>query len=155
MGSLGEQELVLTCKETAMASSAMQVKIPTTKIISALTKKLEQVKKAKASEAINEAAYQKEYKAWEKKVQAYAIKNISKATNFRTNYREWQNIMNIDYDVPIARGTMNSPDRDFESMPDHVYKEIIEEITNALNILHMTEEEYVNASTMKYISKYL
>ena len=138
-----------------MASTALQVKIPTTKVIAALTKKLAHVKKAKASEATNEAAYQKEYKVWEKKVQAHAIKNIYKATNFRINYREWQNTMNIDYDVPIAKGTMPSPNRDFESMPDHVYKETIEEITNALNILHMTEEEYVNASTMKSISKYL
>jgi predicted nucleic acid-binding protein len=138
-----------------MASKALQVKVPTTKVIAALTKKLAHVKKAKASEATHEAAYQKEYKAWEKKVQAYAIKNISKATNFRTNYREWQNTMNIDYDVPIAKGTMNSPDRNFESIPDYQYKEIVEEITNALNILHMTEEEYVNASTMKSISKYL
>ena len=139
-----------------MVSRALQVKVPTTKVIAALTKKLAHVKKAKASEATHEAAYQKEYKAWEKKVQAYAIKNISKATNLRTNYREWQNTMNIDYDVPIAKGAVPAPpDKNFESVPDYQYKEIVEEITNALNILHMTEEEYVNASTMKSISKYL
>jgi len=32
---------------------------------------------------------------------------------------------------------------------------MVEEINNALNILKMTDEETVNASTMKSIAKYL
>ena len=139
-----------------MASTALQVKVPTSKVISALTKKLEQVKKNKAAEATNEAKFQKAYAAWNKQLQAYAIKNISKAINLRTSYSPWKGRMNIDYDVPISPTEIDSePSRDFDKLSDHEYEQIVEEITNALNILHMTEEEYVNASTMKHISKYL
>ena len=139
-----------------MASSALQVKVPTTKVISALTKKLEQIKKNKAAEATLEAKFQKAHSAWNKQLQAYAIKNVSKSTNIRVNYHSWKETMNIDYDVPVSLTEINSePVRDFDKLSDREYQSIVEEITNALNILHMTEEEYVNASTMKHISKYL
>lgn len=139
-----------------MASSALQVKVPTNKVISALTKKLEQIKKNKAAEATLEAKFQKAYTAWQKQLQVYATKNISKATNIRTNYQSWKGTMNIDYDVPVSPAEIDeAPSRDFDRLSDHEYEHIVEQITNALNILHMTEEEYVNASTMKHISKYL
>ena len=64
--------------------------------------------------------------------------------------------MNIDYDVSVSLSEINDePVRDFDRLSDHEYEQTVEQITNALNILHMTEEEYVNASTMKHISKYL
>ena len=47
------------------------------------------------------------------------------------------------------------PEREFEQMAAWNYKEVCEEITNALSILRMTDEETVNASTMKSIAKYL
>jgi hypothetical protein len=40
-------------------------------------------------------------------------------------------------------------------MHDHTYRETVEEINNALSILRMTDEETVNASTMKQIARYL
>jgi hypothetical protein len=40
-------------------------------------------------------------------------------------------------------------------MHQHSYNEIVEDITNALTILKMTDEETVNASTMKQIARYL
>ncbi len=139
-----------------MASTALQVKVPTTKVISALTKKLEQIKKNKAAEATHEAKFQKAYAAWNKELQAYATKNISKATNLRVSYQAWKGTMNIDYDVPVLLSEIGSePIRDFDKLSDFEYEQTVLEITNALNILHMTEEQYVNASTMKHISKYL
>ena len=47
------------------------------------------------------------------------------------------------------------PERDFEQIHRHSYNEMVQEITNALSILRMTDEETVNASTMKSIAKYL
>jgi len=45
--------------------------------------------------------------------------------------------------------------RDFEQMNQFTYKEIVQDIENALTILKMTDEETVNASTMKQIARYL
>jgi len=47
------------------------------------------------------------------------------------------------------------PERTFEPIREFQYKEIVDDITNALSILRMTDETTVNASTMKQIAKYL
>jgi hypothetical protein len=47
------------------------------------------------------------------------------------------------------------PERDFTIMHQHTYNDMVEDITNALTILKMTDEETVNASTMKQIARYL
>jgi hypothetical protein len=64
--------------------------------------------------------------------------------------------MNIDYDIPLDKIKLpEEPERNFTTMAEYVYKDTVEEITNALNVLRMTDELVVNASTMKSIAKYL
>jgi hypothetical protein len=93
---------------------------------------------------------------WQKELADYAVANIKKAENFRTSYRSYNNSLNIDFDVTVSEKDLPSePERDFETISQYQYKELVEEITNALNILRMTDEETVNASTMKSIAQYL
>ena len=137
-------------------SRAISVKVATPKVIKALETKLAQIKKDYAEQAQNEAKYEKARKAWQKEISDYAIANIKKAENFRTNYRSWNNTLNIDYDLTVSEKDLPAePMRDFVTMHQHSYNELVEEITNALNILKMTDEETVNATTMKSIAKYL
>jgi len=137
-------------------SRAITVKVATPKVIKALETKLATLKADKENEASNEAKYQKAMEKWRKEISAYAVKNISKAENFRTNYRSWNNQLNIDFDLTVSELDMpKQPERDFNTMNDHTYREMVEEITNALSILRMTDEETVNASTMKQIARYL
>ena len=137
-------------------SRAITVKVATPKVINALETKLAQIKNDYANQETNEAKYQEALKAWNKQIQNYAIANISKAENFRTNYRSYNNTLNIDFDVAVSSSELPAqPEREFEQMPAWSYKEVCEEITNALSILRMTDEETVNASTMKSIAKYL
>jgi len=137
-------------------SRAITVKVATPKVIKALETKLETVKKDYASQEANEAKYEKARKAWQKEISDYAIANIKKAENFRTNYRSWNNTLNIDYDLTVSEKDLpKEPERDFTVMHQHSYNEIVEDITNALTILKMTDEETVNASTMKQIARYL
>ena len=135
---------------------SITVKVATPKVIKALETKLAQIKNDYANQETNEAKYQEALKAWNKQIQDYAIANISKAENFRTNYRSYNKTLNIDFDVAVSSSELPSqPEREFEQMPAWSYKEVCEEITNALSILRMTDEETVNASTMKSIAKYL
>ena len=135
---------------------AISVKIATPKIIKALETKLAQLNKDYASQEANEAKYQKAYKAWQKEIGKWAIANFSKAENLRTNYRNWNNTLNVDFDIITKEGTFPAePEKDFEVIHQHSYREMKEDITNALTILKMTDEETVNASTMKQIAKYL
>ena len=76
--------------------------------------------------------------------------------NLRTNYRNWNNTLNVDFDIITKEGTFPAePEKDFEQIHQHSYREMKEDISNALTILKMTDEETVNASTMKQIAKYL
>jgi len=137
-------------------SRAITVKVATPKVIKALETKLATLKADKENEASNEAKFQKANEKWKKEIIAFAIANIKKAENVRSNYRSWNNQLNIDFDLTVSELDMpKQPERDFTTMHDHTYREIVEEINNALNILKMTDEETVNASTMKSIAKYL
>jgi len=137
-------------------SRAITVKVATPKVIAALETKLATLKKDKENEASNEAKFQKLNEKWKKDIIAFAIANIKKAENVRSNYRSWNNQLNIDFDLTVSELDMpKQPERDFVTMHDHTYREMVEEITNALSILKMTDEETVNASTMKQIARYL
>jgi hypothetical protein len=142
--------------ERGKMSRAITVKVATPKVIKALETKLATIKKDYAEQGANEAKYEKARKAWQKELQDYAIANIKKSENLRTNYRSWNNTLNIDFDLTVAEKDLpTEPQRDFTVMHQHSYNEIVEDITNALTILKMTDEETVNASTMKQIARYL
>ena len=134
---------------------SITVKVATPKVITALETKLAQIKTNYANQEQLEANYQEELKTWNKSLTDYAFSKIETATNIRTNYRSWNNSLNIDFDVTTDKSFPEQPTRQFKSMSKYDYDNSVEEITNALNILRMTDEETVNASTMKSIAQYL
>ena len=137
-------------------SRQITVKVATTKVIKALEARLAKLEKDYADQTSNEAKHTKAHEAWKKEVGKWAIANFSKAENLRTSYRSWNNTLNVDFDIITKEGTFPvEPEKDFEVVHTHQYREIKEDITNALTILKMTDEETVNASTMKQIAKYL
>ena len=137
-------------------SRAITVKVSTPKVIKALEAKLVSLKSDKDNEASNEAKFQKAQEKWRKEVCKFAVEEISKAQNLRTNYRSWNKTLNVDFDLTVNEGDFPAePQRDFSSIHDHTYREMVEEINNALSILRMTDEETVNASTMKSIARFL
>jgi len=137
-------------------SRAITVKVATPKVIKALEVRLAELEKNWASQEANEAKFDKARQKWQKETIDFAIANIKKAENFRTSYRSWNNNLNIDFDIKVLEKEMPAePERDYEQIHQHNYREMKEDITNALTILRMTDEETVNASTMKQIAKYL
>jgi len=135
---------------------AISVKIATPKVIKALETALAKLESDYSSQEANEAKYEKARKAWQKEISDYAIANIKKAENFRTNYRSWNNTLNIDYDLTVAEKDLpKEPQRDFTVMHQHSYNEQKEEMQNAIRILKMTDEEVVNTSTYNAVARYL
>jgi septal ring factor EnvC (AmiA/AmiB activator) len=135
---------------------AISVKVATPKVIKALETKLASLETDLATSNAKEEAYQIALKEYHTKLQNYAVANILQATEFRVSSRHYNNVVNIDYNVPTnLAGFPVEPKRDFELVYEHHVTSAREEITNALNILRMTEEEYVNASTFKSIAQYL
>ncbi len=65
-------------------------------------------------------------------------------------------MVNVDFDVP--KGSLEipaEPVKDFDTYHEWQYKEMIEEIENAIRILKMTDEEVVSTSTYNAIARYL
>ena len=137
-------------------AKAINVKIPTVRVIAGLEQALSTLEADYASQEANEAKYDEARKAWQKKVIDYAVANISKAENFRTNYRNWSNNLNIDFDLTVLEKDLPSePEKDFETIHLSTYRESKKEISNAIRLLKMTDEETVNTSTYNAIAQYL
>jgi hypothetical protein len=135
---------------------AISVKIATPKVIKALEASLAKLEADWTSQEANEAKYDKARKAWQKEIGEYAIANIKKAENFRTNYRSYSNNLNIDFDLTVAEKDLpKEPEKDYVILHQHSYNEQKAEISNAIRILQMTDEEVVNTSTYNAVARYL
>jgi hypothetical protein len=135
---------------------AISVKIPTQRVIDALVQSLNKLELNYTSQEQKEAEYQIAYKAWQTELATWAIANFSKAENIRTNYRSWSNNLNVDFDITTKENAFPAqPEKDYETIHQHSYNEQKEEISNAIRILKMTDEEVVNTSTYNAVARYL
>ena len=135
---------------------AISVKIPTQRVIAGLESSLAKLESDYASQEQKEAEYQLLYKAWQKELADFAIANFSKAENIRTNFRSWNKTLNIDFDIISSESNFPAePEKDFDTIHQHTYREQKEEISNAIRILKMTDEEVVNTSTYNAVARYL
>ena len=134
----------------------INVKIPTAKVIKALETKLVEIKTNFAKQDELENKYEKARQKWQKDINKWAIDNLSKAENIRTNYRSWNTTLNVDFDLACdVKDFPKEPEREYEVMHTHQYKDNVEEIENAIRILKLTDEEMVSTSTYNSIARYL
>jgi hypothetical protein len=140
----------------ARGQKAISVKIATPKVIKALEIRLAKLEADYTKQDENEAKFQKKVDAWKKEIGKWAIANFSKAENLRTNYRNWNNNLNVDFDIVVKEGDFPAePVKDFEQIHQHTYREMKDEMENAIRILKMTDEETVSTSTYNAIARYL
>ena len=138
-------------------SKAISVKIATVKVIKALETTLAKLEKDYAAQAVNEAKFEKLQAKWNKDVVKFALDNFSKAINLRTNYRSYNNLLNVDFDIDMKehKTLTDEPERDFEKMNKYEFDNQKNELGNAIRILKMTDEETVSTSTYNAIARYL
>ena len=135
---------------------AISVKIPTQKVIKALETKLAELEANYKTQDENEAKYQKAYEKWQKEIAKWAVAQFSKAENIRTNYRTYSETLNVDFDIKTKDSDFpKEPERNFEQIHRHEYNSQKEEMSNAIRILKMTDEEVVNTSTYNAVARYL
>lgn len=134
----------------------INVKIPTQKVIKALEDRLTVIKAEYKIQDELEAKYQKSMDKWKKEVIKYAMDNVAKAENLRTNYRSWNKTLNVDFDLTCNETEFpKEPERTYEVMAAHTYKDTVDEIENAIRILKLTNDETVSTSTYNSIARYL
>jgi hypothetical protein len=139
----------------ARNGKSINVKIATSKVIKALENKLVQLKKDKANQKVNEEKFQKATDKYNKEVAKIALANISKAEELSASTR-YNGKIYVSFEIP--KGSLElptEPEKDFETFHDWQYKEMVEEIENAIRILKMTDEETVSTSTYNSIARYL
>jgi hypothetical protein len=139
----------------ARNGKSINVKIATTKVIKALETKLAQIQKDKANQATNEERFTKAHEKWSKDVAKLALTAINKAENLSANLR-YNGMINVDFNLP--KGAIDlpaEPQKDFDTYHEWQYKEMVDEIENAIRILKMTDEETVSTSTYNSIARYL
>ena len=113
-------------------SRAITVKVATPKVIKALEARLAELETNYATQEAKEAKHTKAVEAWKKEIGKWAIANFSKSENLRTNYRNWNNTLNVDFDIVVKDGQFPAePEKDFETIHQHSYREMKEDITNA------------------------
>jgi len=139
----------------ARNSKSINVKIATSKVIKALENKLVQIKKDKANQKVNEDKFSKATDKYNKEVAKIDLANISKAEELSASTR-YNGKIYVSFEIP--KGSLDlptEPEKDFESFHDWQYKEMVDEIENAIRILKMTDEETVSTSTYNSIARYL
>jgi hypothetical protein len=130
---------------------AISVKVATTKVIKALEDKLASAKKAEVSNEKKRKDYEKTEKAYAKEVADIVFKHISKAEV--SAHENWRNELNVTITLPA--NTVKLPEKPSIDLERELGQYEITEIENAIRILKMTDEEFVNASTFKQVAQYL
>ena len=139
----------------ARNGKSINVKIATTKVIKALENKLAQLQKDKANQKVNEEKFSKAQEKYNKEVGKLALEKIAKAEDLSAHTR-YNGQISVSFNLPAGTITLpDEPQKDFESFNEWQYKEMVEEIENAIRILKMTDEEVVSTSTYNAIARYL
>lgn len=139
----------------ARNGKAISVKVATVKVIKALENALAKLESDYKAQENNEAKFRKLEEKYAKDVAKLALAQIAKAQNLRANKR-WNGTINVDFDLPA--GTFELPDepkREHKMMGHYEYEQQKEEISNAIRILKMTDEEVVSTSTYQAVARYL
>jgi hypothetical protein len=128
---------------------AVRVKVPVAKVIAALENKITENQEKEERNKIAEKNYQEAMEKYNAKL----VKDLKDSVKVNSlSLRSWSNTLTVEYQITEGAVLPEEPKRSHESTLGNWQ---LEEIQNALNILKMTEDEFVNASTMKDISKYL
>ena len=138
----------------ARNGKSINVKIATTKVIKALETKLAEIQKNKANQKVNEEKFEKAREKYNKEVAKLALASISKATDVSAHTR-YNGEVQVSFNLPKGVIDLDEPTKDFETFHEWQYKEMVEEIENAIRILKMTDEEVVSTSTYNAIARYL
>jgi hypothetical protein len=139
-------------------SKSISVKVKVSTLISSLEKALVEREQRFANQEKEQARYEKEKEAYNlailkliksKGVVTDASRNRWYSSNTKKNTVEFQVTMEL------PKVTLPKEPETPEAYADHRYERETTEIKQAIRVLKMTEQEYVNASTLKSVSEYL
>ena len=150
-----------------MASKGINVKIARTVLIDSLNKKLNTMHKDMQEYEKASKKYAQDKKKWEQDVIAYATSK-GKITDAAVNMYPWRSEsgsfanVSVSYEFPKDKVSQEpqNPEKPYPASGygrNRIggYEEQVAEISNAIRVLQLSNEETVSASTYGAVSKYL
>ena len=134
---------------------SINVKIPTAKVIKALQDALDKMTKEFEADEKASKAHEKAMKEYNAQVAEICMKHFSKAENIRINERNWQNNINIDFDIPASSVKLPKKPEFSRSGNPYQYEENKKELENAIRLLKLTDEEVVSTSTYNAVARFI
>lgn len=125
----------------------MKVKVPVNLVIAGLERRLSENREISARNQIVRDKYEQDKKSWADKINNLPLEVDD------VSFYAWRNSLSISYKVP--NGTRIPDEPQLGDLENELAKHEVDEIANAVRILGMSEDEYVSASTMKEIGRYL
>jgi hypothetical protein len=152
-----------------MAGKAINVKVARTKVIKALEVKVEEMKNQQMNFDLAYAKFESDYADWKSKVAQIAyshLDSVSDKSKTISVRNAWHNDdkTRVDVEVEIDKTLLpaepESPKNPFQSQGygrNYIggFEDRLAEITNAIRVLSMSDEEVVSTSTYQSVSRYL
>lgn len=132
--------------------SSVSVKIPTAKFIEAVRDKLDELVKWRDGETARTEKYRKALESWEKQVRVSIPKT---AKPERVSVNEWRDTVRVEILYEFPAGKFPPKPEPEVGLAGWDLKTQIEELSNALRLLELSDADYINASTYKSVAKYL
>lgn len=141
-------------------SKSISVKVKVSTLISSLEKSLVEREQRFANQEKEMARYEKEKEAYNlailKLIKSKGI--ITDATRqrwYHNNSNSKSKTVEFSVSMELPKTALPKEPECPETYADHRYERETTEIKQAIRVLKMTEQEYVNASTLKSVSEYL
>jgi hypothetical protein len=135
--------------------TAVSVKVPRQKLIDALQASLDKELGLPTADDYQTAytKFTKDYQAAVDKYNAQVVKAVSKNNGKLRSLNVWRNEVTVNYEIGETAFPEAPSQGRFEFKQQDIRK--IKDIQNAITILNLSEEDFVNASTYKSVVGYL
>ena len=141
-------------------SKSLSVKVKTSTLIKALEEALDKREKRWANQAKETARHKKEVEAFNASI--LKLVKAGKGTIHDITENKWatrndRNSTTVSFsaEIKLPKSVMPVEPKEIDEMRESTYKMETDDISQALRILKMTDQEYVNASTYKSVAEYL
>ena len=139
-------------------SKSISVKVKVSTLISSLEKALVEREQRFANQEKEQARFDKEKEAYNlailKLVKSKGVVTDASRTRWYSSNSKSKTV-EFSVTMELPKTSLPSEPEQIEAYPDHRFEREAGEIKQAIRVLKMTEQEYVNASTLKSVSEYL
>jgi hypothetical protein len=139
-------------------SKSISVKVKVGTLISSLEKALVEREQRFANQEKEQARFDKEKEAYNlailKLVKSKGVVTDASRTRWYSSNSKSKTV-EFSVTMELPKTALPKEPEQPEAYPDHRFEREAGEIKQAIRVLKMTEQEYVNASTLKSVSEYL